>query len=251
MILAVLQARMSSRRLPGKVARPILGQPMLARQIERILRASRIEKLVVATSIEPEDDEVEGIAAAAGVGCFRGALDDVLDRFYRATLPHAPSHVVRLTGDCPLTDPAVIDRVVEFALGGDYDYTSNTVRPTWPDGLDVEVVTHAALARAWHEATARDEREHVMPYLWRRPEVFRIGSVEQDTDLSTLRWTVDEPSDFEFVERVYAALYPRDPAFTTAAILELLAHNPSLGAINAGHQRNEGLLNPIGSNTDD
>lgn len=242
MILGVLQARTSSSRLPSKVMLPVAGAPMLARQIERLQRAKRMDALVLATSDQPEDDCVAELAESAGIGSYRGSLDDVLDRFYRAAAPHAPSHVVRVTGDCPLADWEVIDRAIAFAVDGGYDYASNTLTPTWPDGLDVEVTTFAALETAWREAVRPLEREHVMPFITSRPDRFRLGSLESVRDLSALRWTVDEPRDYEFVCRVYDALYPHNSAFTTADVLALLDAQPELAGLNTGIIRNEGLL---------
>ncbi|MBM3560846.1 MAG: hypothetical protein FJX53_13430, partial [Alphaproteobacteria bacterium] len=151
-VIAVLQARTSSSRLPGKVLRPLQGRPMLERQIERILRSRRLDRLVVATSDHPEDDPIEALCRTLGVDCFRGALEDVLDRFYRAAASRRPDHVVRLTGDCPLCDPEIIDRVVAHHLEGGYDYTCNVLEPTFPDGLDVEAMTWASLETAWRES---------------------------------------------------------------------------------------------------
>jgi len=242
MILGILQARTSSSRLPRKVMLPMAGAPMLARQIERLLRARRMDKLVLATSDRAEDDCVAELAESAGIGSHRGSLDDVLDRFHGAAAPYAPSHVVRVTGDCPLADWEVIDRVIAFAVEGGYDYASNTLNPTWPDGLDVEAVTFEALETAWREAVRPLEREHVMPFITSRPERFRLGSFEGEPDLSGMRWTVDEPQDYQFVCRVYDALYERNPAFTTADVLALLDERPELADLNTGFIRNEGLI---------
>jgi spore coat polysaccharide biosynthesis protein SpsF len=241
MIVAVLQARMSSRRLPGKVAKPILNAPMLARQIERLQRCRRLDALIVATSVDHCDDTVKDIALASQVACHRGSLDDVLDRFYSAALPYAPDYVVRLTGDCPLADSEVIDRVIDFTCEGGFDYGSNTLRPTWPDGLDVEVISFPTLEIAWHEAASSLDREHVGPFITSSPARFRLGNLENDEDLSGLRWTVDEKRDLEFVRRVYEALYPINPAFTTTEILAFLKLNPEIVAINADIQRNQGF----------
>lgn len=244
-VLGVLQARVSSTRLPGKVLRPILGQPMIARQIERLRRARTLETLVLATSTDSSDDALARWAEAARVPVYRGSLDDVLDRFVSAARPYAPTHVVRLTGDCPLADPAVIDLVVARHLETGADYTSNTIEPTWPDGLDVEAMTMAALETAAREATARFQREHVTQFIVRQPDRFRLQSVRGDNDLSALRWTVDEPADFELVEAIYAALYPSNPAFVTADILAFLKHNPHWITHNTQHARNEGLARSI------
>jgi spore coat polysaccharide biosynthesis protein SpsF len=214
---------------------------MLSRQLERIRRARLIDDIVVATSDRPEDDPISQLAEAEGARVYRGSLDDVLDRFYRAALPLRPDHVVRLTADCPLADWDVIDRLIEFRAAGGFDYASNALRPTWPDGLDAEVVTFGALETAWREATLPVEREHVMPFITRRPERFRLGSLEADRDLSAMRWTVDEPRDYAFVSQVYGRLYPSNPAFTTQDVLDLLTAEPGLADMNAGIERNEGL----------
>lgn len=237
----ILQARTSSRRLPGKVLLPILGQPMLTRQIERLKCVSLVDHIVVATSDRHDDDSVAELAKRSGVDCHRGSLDDVLDRYYQAALPLQPDLVVRVTGDCPLADAGVIDGCIRFFRDGGYDYASNALRPTWPDGLDVEVLTFAALRTAWECAETVFEREHVTPFIHRNPTLFRLGSYEADVDRSALRWTVDEPADFTFVRRVYEALYPGDPHFDTAAILALLEDDPTLGKINTGIERNAGM----------
>lgn len=241
MILGIVQARMSSTRLPGKVLMPILGQPMLARQVERLQRASSIDRLLVATTSDESDYDIVSLAAELGLDVYRGSVEDVLDRFYQAALPLKPTHVVRLTADCPLADWQLIDRTVAKALADDLDYVSTALRPTWPDGLDVEVMTFAALEAAWREAQSPVEREHVTPFIISRSERFRRASVESPVDLSALRWTVDEPRDFEFVTRVYEALYPSNPAFTIDDVLVLLRREPELMGVNEGIERNEGL----------
>lgn len=213
---------------------------MLLQQIERVLRARVPERIVLATSSNPEDDAVARIGHEAGIGVYRGSLDDVLDRFYRAAEPYSPSHVVRLTGDCPLADPAIIDAVVQFAVENGFDYASNTIHPTFPDGLDVEVATFAAVRTAWREATTRSDREHVMPFLHRQPDRFNLGNFENSKDLSGLRWTVDEPNDFELVKEIYQALYPLNPEFNTADILALIEEHPDIVQHNKGIARNQG-----------
>ena len=244
-VLAVLQARTSSTRLPGKVLKPILGQPMLARHIERLRRSRRISTLVVATSSEPSDDALAALCSEIGVACHRGSLNDVLDRFHGATAPYRPEHVIRLTGDCPLAAPEVIDACVEYHFAGDYDYTTNAFQPTFPDGLDVEIFRFRCLEEAWREATLTSEREHVTPFIHQRPERYRIGHYKQANDLSWLRWTVDEPADFAMVDTVYRALYPGNPAFTTDDILAYLSAHPEVARINSAIPRNEGYLQSL------
>lgn len=249
MILAILQARVSSSRLPGKVMRPILGQPMLARQIERILRARYIDKLVVATSTEPDDDAIDQLCKAVGVECFRGSLNDVVDRFYQAAMMYKPEHVVRLTGDCPLSDPAIIDRLIEFHLTGDYDYSSNAILPTYPDGLDAEIMRFSALEKAWQEADDNASREHVTLYIYQHPQIFKIGVEQNSVDLSHLRWTVDELADFELVEKIYQHYYLSNPKFETQDILSFLEECPELKTMNTTFNRNEGLNISLGMQT--
>jgi spore coat polysaccharide biosynthesis protein SpsF len=242
MILAILQARMSSSRLPGKVLKPVLGRPMILRQIERIRQASRVDRLVMATSTDASDDVLVHDCEAQGVECARGSLDNVLDRYYQVARRLTPAHVVRLTGDCPLIDPDVMDEVIAFHIEGGFDYTSNALdRLTLPNGLDVEVLRFECLERTWREAQMPSEREHVTPYVYNHRELFRLGSYCAERDLSHMRWTVDEPEDLEFVRRVYKALYSANPSFRMRDIVALVEREPALASINSRFERNEGL----------
>lgn len=221
-MLTILQARMSSTRLPGKVLRPILGEPMLARQIERVRRAKRLGRLIVATSREVEDDPIDALCRSLHVAFFRGSLDDVLARYVGAARLFGPTdHIIRLTGDCPLADPTVIDAVVDLHLASGADYTSNTQKLTYPKGLDVEVFKAEHLEAALDQTRDPYDREHVTPFIYRRPDRFKLANLERDPPLGDLRWTVDTPEDFAFVEQVYDALYPHNPAFTSEDILRL------------------------------
>ena len=230
MNLAVLQARMSSSRLPGKVLAPVLGQPMIARQIERLRRSRRIDELVVATSVDASDDPLAEVCEGLGVTVFRGDLQDVLSRFCQVldARPQAEA-MVRLTADCPLTDWTLIDALIEHHLAEDADYSStNLPERTYPHGLDAEVVRPAALLRAGREAADPFEREHVMPFLYRRPDEHRLVGLPRSPSLAHLRWTVDYPADLAFVRRVYERLYPVNPAFLMDDILAL-PENSSAG----------------------
>jgi len=242
-VLAILQARASSSRLPSKVLKPILGRPMLAHQLDRVRRARALDDLIVATSTDSSDDPIEVMCASEQVRCFRGSLDDVLDRFYQAALPERPRAIARLTGDCPLTDPSLIDRVVEFFHSDRFDIAGTS--ESYPDGIDVEVVRFDILEHAWRHATKPSDREHVTLFVHRQPDRFRVGRYPSDVDLSHMRWTVDEPQDFELVKRIYEALYPRNRAFTTKDILALLEAQPELLTLNRGIQRNEGLARSL------
>ena len=241
MMLGILQARMGSRRLPGKVLADLGGVPMLVRQIERIRRSRRLDRLVLATSTDAADDPLAEVAADIDLPVYRGAVDDVLDRVRGAAERGGATNVVRLTGDCPLTDPAVIDACIALHQSGDHDYTSNVHPPTWPDGLDVEVCTRAALEQAWQEAREQAEREHVTPFLHQRPERFCLANLTADQDYSAWRWTVDEPEDLAFVRAVYAALHAQVPDFGMADVLDLLHREPELCSINQHHLRNAGM----------
>lgn len=238
--LAVLQARTSSSRLPGKVLMPILGRPMLALHLERLGRCTSFDWLNVATSTDPSDDTLANLCKFQGVDCFRGSLNDVLDRFVCAARPYAPDVIVRLTGDCPLADPSLIDDIVMRFVESDLDYLSNCVPATFPDGLDVEVMRFRDIEIAAREAVLPSHREHVTPFIRKQPERFRVGNYSSEIDRSFMRWTVDEPEDFEFVRRIYERLYPANPAFTTDDVLALLALEPDLSEINNRYERNEG-----------
>jgi spore coat polysaccharide biosynthesis protein SpsF len=244
-VIAVLQARFSSSRLPGKVLKPILGKPMLALQVERIKRSRLIDRLIVATSDRDDDIAIEMLCADLDVQCFRGSLEDVLDRFYRAVDSISPRHVVRLTGDCPLCDPCLIDSLVEFHVGGGYDYSSNTIIPTYPDGLDVEVFRFECLRVAYEEGIKPSHREHVTPFIYQQPQRFKIGSYRGQSDLSHLRWTVDEQIDFDLIADIYGALYLNNPEFSTEDILSLLESHSDWKTCNSSHQRNEGFYKSL------
>jgi spore coat polysaccharide biosynthesis protein SpsF len=221
-VLAILQARMSSRRLPGKVLAPVLGQPMIQRQIERIRHARRLDRLVVATSITRDDDAIAELCSAIGQPCFRGSLDDVLGRFVGALDAYGPAdHVVRLTADCPLIDWSIIDRCVDEHITAGADYTSNAIVRTFPDGLDVEVIRSDALRMVNADTQDSASREHVTPSIYGRPDRFQVRHVTQPENLAALRWTVDNADDLAFVREVYAHLYERNPMFTPDDILAL------------------------------
>lgn len=234
MVLAVLQARMSSTRLPGKVLRPILGQPMIGRQVERLHRSRRLSSIVVATSTGAEDDPLAAYAQGLGLAVFRGALDDVLDRFHGAIAAHSGGgeHMVRLTADCPLTDPALIDAMIEHHVATGADWTNNSDGATYPKGLDAEVCRISALETAWREAADPYEREHVTPFLYRHPERFRLEGLTRHPPLR-YRWTVDTAEDLDFVTTVYEALYPGKPDFTSQDVLDWQARNPGRVLVNA------------------
>jgi spore coat polysaccharide biosynthesis protein SpsF (cytidylyltransferase family) len=236
--VAIIQARMGSTRLPGKVLERIGGKPLLEYVVRRTQRAETVTKVVVATSTEPRDGVIERCCGEVGVDCFRGDEGDVLDRYYRAAVAYGAESVVRVTADCPLICPEVIDRVVRVYRGGDYDYVSNTAPRTYPDGLDTEVMSIGALSRAWEEAKRPWQREHVTPYIRENPGVFRMQNVRNEVDLSSWRWTVDEARDLELVRAVYARV--GNDGAGMAELVRVVESDRGLRLINAGIQRTEG-----------
>ena len=229
MILAIVQARLSSSRLPGKVLLPLAGAPMLVRQIERVRRARRLDALVVATSTDPSDDPLEAELVRAGTTVRRGDLDNVLARFVGVLDTDPADHVVRLTGDCPLSDPEVIDATIALHLESGADYTNNRYDPVgFPKGQDVEVVRAEALRRAAREAATREEREHVTWGVRNAPQTYRLARLDPPVDEGEVRWTVDTPEDYAFVRHVFEALYPADAAFTSQDVRAFLRGRPDL-----------------------
>ena len=243
-VVAIIQARMGSSRLPGKSLAEIEGRPMLWHVIQRVKRAGLVDRVVVATSVSPADDAIEKMCRENDVPCYRGSENDVLDRFYGAARGEKASQVVRITADCPLIDPEVIDRVVRRFQRGDLDYASNVMVRTYPDGLDTEIFSFSALERAWHEAGKASEREHVTPYL--RSDKFRIANVENILEFAHLycRWTVDEQEDLEFVRAVYRAFHGRE-SFLMKDILQLLREQPELEKLNSQIVSNRGYYKSL------
>jgi len=229
---------MGSTRLPGKVLQDIAGATMLSRVVSRARRAATLDSVVIATSTLPADQQIVPSCEALGIPCFRGSEDDVLDRYYGAATAHAADVVVRITSDCPLIEPAVIDMVVAAFLRERPDYASNVHERSFPRGLDVEAMSMAALEIAHREARAEYQRAHVTPYLYQNPERFRLISVRGDADYSAYRWTVDTPEDLALVRAIYQRL-GADGAFGWQAVLSLLQHEPELAAINAHIEQKE------------
>ncbi|MGH8239594.1 MAG: cytidylyltransferase domain-containing protein [Steroidobacteraceae bacterium] len=235
MVVIIVQARMGSTRLPGKVLKPIAGRPMLSYQIERLRRVQRGQQLVVATTINPLDDAIVSFCRDAGVDCCRGSEQDVLSRYWQAAEQFAATTVVRVTADCPLLDPQLVDLAIETFVdhAGRYDYVSNMITPTWPYGMAVEVLSEQVLREANRESIDAAEREHVTPFVYLRPDRYRIKSLTRHPDLSWHRWTVDTPEDFQLVSLLLESLYPRRPAFTIDDVLATLDRHPDWANINA------------------
>jgi glutamate-1-semialdehyde 2,1-aminomutase len=237
-IIAIVQARMGSTRLPNKVMMPVRGVPMIELLLRRLAGARRVDRIVLATSDDPRNRPLAEHVRALGYDVFVGSERDVLDRYHRAAVPHRPDAVIRITGDCPLMDPALVDQVVELYLASGADYASNINPPTFPDGLDIEVFSFAALERAAREATQPAEREHVTPYLRQSP-AFKRANLANPQDCSKQRWTVDEAPDFAVVEAVFATFHPRTD-FSWGEILALRRKSPEIFLMNQHLTRNEG-----------
>jgi len=237
-IVTVMQARMSSTRLPGKILKTILGKPLLLRFLERVNASPLAGTLVVATSTEPGDDGVETLCASAGYNVFRGSLNDLLSRHYHAGKAFNADAVVKIPSDCPLIDPDVITKVLRFYRdhADQYDFVSNLHPATYPDGNDVEVMSMRALELAYNKAEKDFEREHTTPYFWDTPGLFRIANVAWESGLDysmTHRWTIDYEEDYQFIKRVYEELYPLNPHFGLNDILSLLQKKPGIAEINS------------------
>jgi len=243
-VVAIIQARMGSRRLPGKSLAEIEGRPMLWHVIQRVKQATLVDRVVVATSDSAADDAIEKMCIAEGIQCHRGSETDVLDRFYHAARDEKAAQILRITADCPLIDPVVIDRVIRRFQVGDVDYASNAMVRSYPDGLDTEIFSFTALERAWHEASKVSEREHVTPYL--RSQKFRTANVENDSQLQYqhFRWTVDETEDLEFIRAVYKSFRGKE-SFGMKEVFELIEQTPGLAKLNSEIVSNHGYYKSL------
>jgi len=234
----VVQARVSSSRLPGKVMMPILGKSLLHRMIERLQMIKHKVLIVIATSEALSDDIIEHEANQIGIPCFRGNLNNLLDRHYQVAKKYYADTILKIPSDCPLIDPRIIDQVLDyyFANPGQFDYVSNLHPATFPDGNDVEIMTMHCLEKTWREATRQLELEHTTPYIWENQEVFKIGNViwgaGKDYSMSH-RFTIDYQADYDFINRVFEELYPQKTDFSCEDILSLLKQKPGIYEINA------------------
>ena len=244
-VTAIIQARMTSSRLPGKVMKEVLGRPLLSYLIERVRCCKGIKDIILATTLNPEDDSIATLGSNEGVNVFRGSENNVLERFHEAATMFNARHIMRITADCPLIDPDILYMLIEYYFAENMDYVSNCAYPTLPDGLDAEVFTFKALDYAHKHAVLPSELEHVTPYIRSHPEIFKIGNWTYHEDLSQLRWTVDEPEDFEFVRQVIEILYPVNRSFRMNDVLDIIHQRPDLAQINAHITRNEGFLKSL------
>jgi spore coat polysaccharide biosynthesis protein SpsF len=236
-IVTVIQARTSSSRLPNKVLFPLCGEPLIVRMAERVQQASSAGKVVVATSSSPEDDVIEYICDQHEISCFRGSLADLLDRHYQVALAYHADAVVKIPSDCPLIDPEIINRVIDYFKANYHrlDYVSNLHPATYPDGNDIEIMSVTAMEMAWEKASRAMEREHTTPYFWENPHMFAIGNVTWESGLNysaSHRWTIDYEEDYLFIKRVYEELYPKKQNFGIGDILSLIQAKPELAEIN-------------------
>jgi spore coat polysaccharide biosynthesis protein SpsF len=239
-VTAIIQARMGSTRLPGKVLKEIQGKPILWHIIHRTKASKLIDEIIVATTTNVEDKKIMELTNSLGVRSFRGCEQDVLDRYYQAAKKFKADVIVRITADDPFKDPGVIDEVISIFLnnGDNLDYASNTIDPTYPEGIDVEVFSFTALECAWTEASSKFEREHVTPYIWRNTEKFKVKNViNKSGNLSNLRWTLDTEEDLSFITEVYNKLYTEDKVFLMEDVLILLAQHPEISKINENVER--------------
>ena len=246
-IIAVTQARYGSTRLPAKVLKKIGDETLLDIHLQRILKAKNVTKLVVATTIEEGSEEIVRIAKRNGVGCYRGSVCDVLERFYFAVKDLNPDYVVRITSDCPLIDPNVIDFVISECLKEEVDYASNTLHPTYPDGIDTEVFKFSALEKAYNEAQLKSEREHVTPYIKKNSsynggDKFTSINVEYPQDFSAYRITVDTQEDFDVIKNLIDNL-GKDAEWIE--YIDYLDSHKDVKSLNSNHTRDEGYAKSL------
>lgn len=242
-VVAIIQARMGSTRLPGKVLAELSGKTVLWHVVNRVKHVRAVDQIVVATTLASADDKIVRWCEGEQVACFRGSSEDVLDRYYRAALEYDAAVIVRITSDCPLLDPSLVDMAIDKFQGGGFDHVS--VGGNYPDGLDTEVFSLAALSSAWKEAVLGSECEHVTPFIWKQPERFRLYGFSAARDYSAMRWTVDDERDLRFVRAVSDGMGRCEKPFDMQKILDYLKLHPQLLEINSGTTRNEGYAKSL------
>lgn len=232
-VVAIIQARMGSTRLPGKVMKLLMDHTVLHHVVSRVKEANNIDEIIVATTHLPKDDPIDEEARKAGANVFRGDEQDVLSRYYQAAAESDADIIIRITSDCPLIDSAILSNMLEFYQQNNYDYVSNTLSRTFPRGLDVEIFSFQALEKAYNSASLPEEREHVTPYLYRHPTQFSLYDYRSDEDHSDYRWTLDTIEDWELIHKLYQHLYDNNRLFGLDETLKFLQCNPELSQINA------------------
>ena len=244
---------MGSTRLPGKVMMDLCGSPVIEHVVNRLSRSKLIDKIIIATSIDSNNLPIIDFCQENDIDCFVGSEDDVLDRYYKTAINYnvkSDDIIIRITSDCPLIDPFVVDKVIEEHLLNNNDYTSNVIDCTYPDGLDCEVFNFSTLKDAWVNANLSSQREHVTLYIRNNPDKFKLANVKHHKDLSELRWTLDEKEDFIFIDEIYKNLFNKSSFFTMEDILDLIKEKPNLLKINSEFIRNEGLLKSLNEDVD-
>ena len=238
MIVAIIQARLGSTRLPQKVLMPLSGRPLLHHVFARLKPSQKVDLFVLATTSSPQDDALEEWALENNIACFRGSENDVLDRYYQAAKEYSPDLVVRITGDDPFKDYRMMDEMIEVLQKNKLDFISNNNPPSFPEGMDLEIINFKALEKSALSARDPFEREHVTQFVYRNPTQFKIANFENHhRNLSEIRWTIDTIADFEMAQAVYQKLYPINPLFQQEDILELLEKNPEIKNINKDQKR--------------
>tara|TARA_B110000495_G_scaffold189490_1_gene190605 strand:- start:157 stop:924 length:768 start_codon:yes stop_codon:yes gene_type:complete len=246
----IIQARTQSVRLPNKVLALIDGKSLIWHIIERLKSCEKVEQIILATSSREEDKKLIQIANDCNILSFVGDENDVLSRFYQAALKFNADPIIRITGDCPLVDPFLVDKILEFYLENNYDFVSNTIIPTYPDGLDIEIFSLKSLTKSFNEAKLKSEKEHVTPYIWKNPKIFQLFNYKNKEDLSNHRWTVDEQLDLELIREIYSNFKPKI-IFSFKDVIEMAKLNPQIFKINENIKRNEGYLKSIKEDLDD
>lgn len=241
-VIVIVQARMGSTRLPGKVLLNLEDRTVLEHVLRRVKSSEYVDDVVVATTISKDDLRIVELCSHLGINVYCGSENDVLDRYYQAAKLFEADNIVRITSDCPIIDSKIIDEVISLHLKNNADYTSNTLNETYPDGEDVEVFTFASLKKAWNNAKLASEREHVTPYIRNNQDIFKHASLEYKEDLSQKRWTLDNSEDLEFLRLVYKYLYSKNSLFDMDDILALIDEKPEIEKINQHIIRNEGYL---------
>jgi spore coat polysaccharide biosynthesis protein SpsF len=241
-VVAIIQARMNSTRLPGKILKKILEKPMLQYLIDRVSRARLIDELVVATTNNPLDDDIVEFCKGSGINYFRGSEDDVLSRYYQVSKKYKANCIVRICSDSPLVDPFIIDKIIRIFIDskGGYDYVSNTLDQTYPLGMNTEVFSYSALENAFLNHTKEYEKEHVTPYIYTHMELFKIYKEQLENNYSHLRLTIDEEKDFILVRKIIEKLFPDKPFFDLSDIINLYKTDPKLFLINS-HVKQKGI----------
>jgi len=244
-IVAIVQARMGSSRLPGKVLLPLVDKSVLAHVIQRIQVCKNIDITVVATTTNPIDDAIVTEAKKYDIFCFRGSEKNVLERYYMAAQCYQADTIVRITSDCPLLDPELLDEMIEsfkllVEIDHNLDYLSNTLERSYPRGLDIEIFTYRALVKAYKQAVKPYQKEHVTPYIYEHPEYFVAENYRLkkeyaalDVDISNYRWTLDTKADLALIKKIYEALYCSNRIFKTSQVLDLMLEHPKLASINS------------------